>query len=65
MKIIQLHAERSAYERLLQDLAETKEPFILERDGKPLGAFIPYEQYVKFVKWLESRPTRSPDVVGD
>ncbi len=45
MRIIDLHEQRAAYAAVMEELANSKEPIVLERDGKPAAVVVPYELY--------------------
>ena len=49
-------AEAQAEYRLTVDEAQlAQEPIILERDGEPVAAIIPFREYREFVAWREQR----------
>ena len=58
MRIIDLHEQRAAYATLLEDLAQSKEPVVIEREGRPLGAFVPYDLYRQLFKWWDYEKNR-------
>lgn len=45
MKKIELRETRAPYFASVEDLIQSKEPVVIERDGKPVGAFMPIELY--------------------
>jgi PHD/YefM family antitoxin component YafN of YafNO toxin-antitoxin module len=64
MKTIELHETRTTYAATLENLIQSSEPILLERDGKPVGAFIPLELYQRFLAWWEYQHWREQELAA-
>ena len=45
MKTIELHEARTAHAITLEDLVQSSEPIVIEREGKPMVVVVPYALY--------------------
>jgi PHD/YefM family antitoxin component YafN of YafNO toxin-antitoxin module len=59
MKTLTLKEAQALYNALTDDQA-TLEPVLVERDGKPIGVFVPMAEYEAFRAWRESEHDRQP-----
>lgn len=62
MKTIELHEARTTYAITLEDLVQSSEPVVIERDGQPVGAFVPIDLYHQFLAWWDYQHHREREL---
>ncbi|RME43215.1 MAG: type II toxin-antitoxin system Phd/YefM family antitoxin [Chloroflexi bacterium] len=50
-KTIEIKEAKARYALPLDEAQLAEEPLIVEREGKPIAAIIPYREYQKFIEW--------------
>ena len=60
MKTLVLKENQVIYETAITESLREGEAVILERDGHPIAALVPIEQYEAFRAWKENQQTMTP-----
>jgi PHD/YefM family antitoxin component YafN of YafNO toxin-antitoxin module len=52
-KVVTLKETRAVYAVTLDEVLLRQAPFTIERDGEPMAAVVPFDEYREFVAWRE------------
>ncbi len=55
VKTIRIAEAQAEYKLTVDETELAQEPIILERDGEPVAAIIPFREYREFIAWREQR----------
>lgn len=55
VKTIRIAEAQAEYKLALDEAQLAQEPIILERDGEPIAAIVPFHEYRAFIAWREQR----------
>ncbi len=64
MKRIELRETSAIYSTALDDLLKSDEPVVIEREGHPIGAFMPLELYRHFLAWWDFAKWREQELAS-
>ena len=62
MKKIELHETRAPYRATIEELVKSDEPVVIEREGQPIGAFVPIDLYQHFLAWWDYQRHREREL---